>query len=66
MGWIYTRAMPRADGAGPPPRGFAWLVMGSGGRGESLIGADQVEITRCLHLIQAVAAKFMDRSYEVR
>lgn len=29
------------DGLGPPPASFAVLVLGSGGRGESLLGADQ-------------------------
>lgn len=30
-----------ADGAGPPPVAYALLVLGSGGRGESLLAADQ-------------------------
>jgi signal-transduction protein with cAMP-binding, CBS, and nucleotidyltransferase domain len=34
------RAMDES-GAGPPPLAFALLVMGSGGRGESVVGADQ-------------------------
>src|SRR5690606_6111618 len=30
-----------AEGAGPPPVAYAVLVLGSGGRGESLLAADQ-------------------------
>ncbi len=36
-----AEAMLEADGAGGPPRPYAMMVLGSGGRGESLLAMDQ-------------------------
>jgi CBS domain-containing protein len=36
-----AEAMLEADGAGAPPRPYAMMVLGSGGRGESLLAMDQ-------------------------